>query len=54
VLDQRSHPINSLYDVKLAVTQGPALLAYNNALFNDEDWQSLQNLERSFKKLDES
>ena len=29
--------------------QGPALMSYNNAPFKKEDWESIQNLQRSGK-----
>ncbi|KAJ7475161.1 hypothetical protein B0H11DRAFT_2034382 [Mycena galericulata] len=54
VLDARTHGINFLVDPKLAPTQGPSLLAYNDALFSDEDWDALQSIHRSSKKTDTS
>jgi hypothetical protein len=54
VLDWRSHPTNSLAHPGLAGSQGPALLAYNNALFKDVDWTSLQALHQSCKRTDTS
>ncbi|TFK35891.1 hypothetical protein BDQ12DRAFT_267709 [Crucibulum laeve] len=54
VLDHRQHGLSSLYDQRLQSTQGPAFLAYNNALFVDEDWRALQNIHRSSKKADTS
>ena len=32
--------------------QGPALLAYNNAAFSDEDWEGIQSLQQSGKAKD--
>lgn len=29
--------------------KGPALVAYNNAKFEDTDWQSIRNIEKSEK-----
>ncbi|KAJ7736786.1 hypothetical protein DFH07DRAFT_842830 [Mycena maculata] len=54
VLDSRTHGTGSLVDPLLAKTQGPSLLAYNDALFSDEDWDALQSIHRSSKKTDTS
>ncbi|KAJ7131720.1 hypothetical protein C8R43DRAFT_1133662 [Mycena crocata] len=54
VLDARTHETARLVDPKLAATQGPSLLAYNDALFSDEDWDALQSIHRSSKKTDTS
>ena len=32
--------------------QGPALYAYNNALFDDEDWRGIRMLSQSIKHSD--
>jgi len=32
--------------------KGPALYAYNNAVFSDEDWDSLRKLNQSHKEQD--
>ena len=42
----------SLVHPDLAPFQGPALLAYNDAQFTDEDWEGIQNLQRSIKAED--
>jgi hypothetical protein len=52
LLDSRRHPIGSLYDPKLKNTQGPALLAFNDALFSEADWKALQSIHKSSKKAD--
>lgn len=54
VLDSRNHPTNSIFHSNLASTQGPALLAYNDALFTQDDWDALQSIHRSSKKTDTS
>ena len=54
MLDRRSHPVVSLNHAKLAPTQGPALLAYNNALFKEADWESLKHAFESSKSDDTS
>ncbi|KAF7320872.1 BTB domain-containing protein [Mycena chlorophos] len=54
VLDTRNHGTSTLLHGKLSDTQGPALLAYNDALFSEEDWDALQSIHRSSKKTDSS
>lgn len=54
VLDQRSHHAMSIHHPNLSEMQGPALLAYNDALFTEEDWTALQNIHRSSKRTDTS
>jgi hypothetical protein len=54
VLDRRSHPVVSLNHANLASTQGPALLAYNDALFKEADWESLKHAFESSKSDDSS
>ena len=51
-LDSRQHGRTSLVHPALAPFQGPALLAYNDAQFTDEDWEGIQNLQRSVKAKD--
>ena len=51
-LDGRSHATHSLVKPELARFQGPALLAYNDATFEDSDWEGIQNLQRSCKAED--
>jgi sacsin len=54
ILDERTHPIDQLIDPKLERYQGPALLAYNNAMFNDTDFYNLSRLGDSLKLKDGS
>jgi sacsin len=54
VLDESTHPVGELLDPKLEQYQGPALLAYNNAIFRDEDFESLSRLGDSLKFHDGS
>ncbi|KAJ0674652.1 putative transcription factor C2H2 family [Helianthus annuus] len=49
-LDRRSHPATSLLSPKLAQWQGPALLAYNNAVFTEEDFASISRVGGSGKQ----
>lgn len=51
-LDNRQHGTCSLVEPALGRFQGPALMAYNDALFTDEDWQSIQDMQQSVKTED--
>ena len=51
-LDNRQHGTRSLVHPELGRFQGPALLAYNDAMFTEDDWEGIQNLQRSGKKED--
>ncbi|XP_065903891.1 sacsin-like [Dysidea avara] len=51
-IDERSHGQYNLLHPSLAKFQGPALLAYNDAVFTDEDWTNIQKLKRSDKRSD--
>ena len=51
-IDERSHGQQNLLHPSLTKFQGPSLLAYNNAVFTDEDWTNIQNLKRSVKRSD--
>ena len=51
-IDSRGHGTTSLVHPDLAPFQGPSLLAYNDAQFRDEDWEGIQNLQRSVKAED--
>jgi len=35
---------------QLAGMQGPALLAYNDAPFSDDDWGALRNIDRRIRR----
>ncbi|KAJ2918885.1 hypothetical protein MD484_g1553, partial [Candolleomyces efflorescens] len=54
LLDCRRHPSDRICDQRIADTQGPALLAFNNARFLEEDWVALQNISKSSKREDTS
>ncbi|MEQ2313230.1 hypothetical protein AMECASPLE_039557, partial [Ameca splendens] len=47
--DERSYGTESLWSSNLGQYQGPALYAYNNAVFTDEDWERIQKAGRSGK-----
>ena len=51
-IDERSHGQQNLLHPSLAKFQGPSLLAYNDAVFTDEDWTNIQKLKRSDKRSD--
>ncbi|KAI0784872.1 hypothetical protein C8Q75DRAFT_894291 [Abortiporus biennis] len=54
VLDHRTYPGSHLIDPRLVEAQGPSLLAYNNATFNEQDWIALQRINESSKREDTS
>ena len=51
-LDSRHHGTNSVILHDLDRFQGPSLLAYNDAVFTDKDWQSIQDMQQSVKAED--
>ena len=55
LLDHHHHPANPerLFDPGMQAYQGPALLAGNDSLFEQDDFKSLRNLAESGKKDDE-
>ncbi|KAH6783246.1 zinc finger protein [Perilla frutescens var. hirtella] len=48
-LDRRTHGVDSLLSPSLSQWQGPALLAYNNAVFTNEDFVSISRIGGSTK-----
>ena len=54
VLDTSSHPNSPVLVDGLSDYQGPALLAYNDALFSERDFQSLTSLGDSQKIQDKA
>lgn len=48
-LDRRNHGTESLLSDKLSQWQGPALLAYNDAVFSEEDFVSISRIGGSGK-----
>ncbi|TKS67321.1 Sacsin DnaJ -like protein subfamily C member 29 [Collichthys lucidus] len=50
--DERSYGTESLWSDELGEYQGPALYAYNNAAFTDDDWNGIQSAGRSVKRND--
>lgn len=54
ILDWRHHGTKDLYHPYLANTQGPALLAFNDALIQENDWEALKSIHQSSKVTDTS
>ncbi|KAL1500259.1 hypothetical protein AB1Y20_012927 [Prymnesium parvum] len=54
LLDCRTHPSSTLLGPALAAFQGPALLTYNDAVFTDTDFQSIQHIGGSRKTESEA
>ena len=52
LLDWRQHGTTSLFNDKMKFWQGPALIAYNNSTFSDEDLQNICKLAGESKKID--
>ncbi|CAJ1079215.1 sacsin isoform X2 [Xyrichtys novacula] len=50
--DERSYGTDSLCTEGLGEYQGPALYAYNDAAFSDDDWEGIQRAGRSVKRDD--
>ena len=51
-LDSRQHGTHSVIHPELKPFQGPSLMAYNDAVFTDKDWQSIQDMQQSVKAED--
>lgn len=49
-IDRRHHAAESLYHEPLAEWQGPALLAFNNSQFSEEDFESISRIGDSKKR----
>ena len=51
-LDSRQHGSQSLIYPSLGQFQGPSLLSYNDAMFQEKDWQSIRKMQQSVKAED--
>ena len=51
-VDTRQHRTSNLVAPELADYQGPALISANDAIFTDEDWVGIQQLQQSIKADD--
>ena len=54
LIDWRNHSANTLLTEELQVWQGPALIAYNNSVFSDEDFEHICELAAETKQKDPS
>ena len=54
LIDSRQHPRDpgGLWKPSLAPFQGPALLAWNNSIFSEEDWRNIGKMHQSQKEED--
>ena len=52
LIDWREHPASSLLNDELKVWQGPALVAYNNSVFSDQDFEHICELAAETKMKD--
>ena len=52
LVDPRKHPTDHLWKPSLQPMQEPALIAYNDALFTADDWESIGDLSQSRKAED--
>ncbi|KAF4097469.1 hypothetical protein G5714_021477 [Onychostoma macrolepis] len=50
--DERHYGTQSLWTEELGKYQGPALYAFNDAAFTEEDWEGIQRVGRSIKQDD--
>ena len=51
-MDPQRYPVEGLVKDSLKPVQGPALLAWNNATFKEEDWSNIGKLYQSKKMED--
>lgn len=54
LLDRRVHGSRAIYNSHLGVVQGAALLAFNNEMVTDDDWEALRSIHQSSKVADTS
>jgi hypothetical protein len=52
LIDWRQHPTDTLFTPEMRHWQGPALYAYNNSVFSDNDFENICELEGATKKED--
>ena len=50
LIDRRRHPTETLFKPEMKDLQGPALYAFNNSVFSDEDFQNICELEGATKR----
>ena len=54
MIDDRQHDVNDLppHLQGLKEFQGPALLSWNDAVFTDDDWESISKIYQSTKEIE--
>ena len=52
LIDWRQHPTDDVMNPNFKEYQGPALYAWNSAVFKDNDWTSLGKINQSSKEED--
>eukprot|EP01083_Nonionella_stella_P260996 889260_1 len=52
VYDTRQHPTDTLAETAFAEFQSPSILVYNNAMFSESDFKSIQSIGSSLSKKD--
>ena len=52
LIDWRQHPTDDVMNEDFKAYQGPALYAWNSAVFRDNDWTSLGKINQSSKEED--
>ncbi|KAL7882239.1 hypothetical protein AOLI_G00090880 [Acnodon oligacanthus] len=52
IYDERRYGTRSLWSEALGKYQGPALYAFNDAVFTEEDWEGIEQVEMSIKQDD--
>ncbi|XP_077866064.1 sacsin-like, partial [Saccoglossus kowalevskii] len=52
LLDTTEYGTTSLLTQSVSKYQGAALYCYNDSVFNDDDWESIQSVQQSVKKKD--
>ncbi|KAJ4466248.1 hypothetical protein J3R30DRAFT_3588632 [Lentinula aciculospora] len=54
ILDHRQHGTETVVETALERTQGPALLALNDSIFTESDWEAVRTIHGSNKTADET
>ncbi|XP_066543699.1 sacsin [Amia ocellicauda] len=52
IFDERNYGTETLWSEDLKKYQGPAMYAYNNSIFSEDDWRGIQTTGRSVKRND--
>ena len=54
ILDSRTFSTTKLFDPALKDCQGPSVIAVNDGVFSDKDWDAIYTILRSSKSQDET